>query len=1125
MPYACPVNGTSGSLKSSQASLKSTTSAINTTPQVNNPSKIQLNPKKDPSMFQLYNDEEEDDEDEDEDEDEEPLSIPKRNNSTLPRLKPKSQPITYGVNQTPIRHPLIHGRSSTHRHNLNAGGISKLTVNVEQILKFPKESTHAYSYAHLAPNSLSVRLSILKRSLEILLDRPDLLNNKENEFGFNNSAGLNLDIDGFINQVSNDKEENERKISISSNASSAALSALFYNSNSNANSSSGSSSKSSLDKSAHVGLKTLIKILKENELKDDNTTTKKALAKNLHDLSLSTYLNDEDENSESQLKVKLLHAVATPFYESVNQTPLMSLNTGASTLALSSLQNNQSSVSSATNSKFFHSSQRNTPQAVVTCELNDPWNLKAANDLSCLIFGVSKNSLRILTLLDLISPDSRDFVFNRLIENSLTKNDIIFSGEIVAIAKSGNKLTWASLWAKKKGNLIICMFDQVPCDSIDLIVNFDGFNIDSFKKISGGAFFNNISAKKNMNELINNFGEFIENSRIENTENIPKIIFDSYSINEKRYFTIKKSGFNIPCAIASTVIDENDSIAKLKIHTMPYIAGVFVISAEDYKLLSFNESISKNLFGLNEKQLLNGSINKIIPNFEKIMKFITNNLKNLKIIPGLVLPEHFFRQIDCLVNNQKNEAFLNSVGLDAIHADGSIIKVDIQLRCPQVDTLLLWITHSRSVFSNKFEKKGVTFHETTKDEDSNSSLKHNKQSSIGSEDSEFEDHGELPSQLSLLKEHEIQSISRSSSVRSNFHTASSSASSTTSVSTNSISSKRSNVDIKELTTLSTEDSNEHKKPGIDLETYKILDSSMSEETLLKIENETIQRHKSRSKYYPKTIGLARRDKSFTEFKILKKMGQGAYGKVVLAENKQDSNYRVVIKLIIKERILVDTWVRDRKLGTIPSEIQVMATLNDNPHPNIMRLIDFFEDDDYYYIETPPHGFPSPAIDLFDLIELKESMSELECKSIIKQAVSAVNHLHKYGVVHRDIKDENLIIDSNGVIKLIDFGSAAYIKQGPFDVFVGTLDYAAPEVLNGQPYDGKPQDVWSMGILIYTLIYKENPFYNVDEIMEGELRIPFIMSPLSLKLIEKILQRDIKLRPTITEILDDDWLKE
>jgi serine/threonine protein kinase len=79
--------------------------------------------------------------------------------------------------------------------------------------------------------------------------------------------------------------------------------------------------------------------------------------------------------------------------------------------------------------------------------------------------------------------------------------------------------------------------------------------------------------------------------------------------------------------------------------------------------------------------------------------------------------------------------------------------------------------------------------------------------------------------------------------------------------------------------------------------------------------------------------------------------------------------------------------------------------------------------------------------------------------------------------------------------LIDFGSSAFVKPHgkQFSTFCGTLDYAAPEILLGQKYDGPPQDVWAMGILLYTLVYKENPFYNMDEIISGSLRLPFHLS--------------------------------
>ncbi|KAK2070181.1 hypothetical protein P8C59_004698 [Phyllachora maydis] len=263
-------------------------------------------------------------------------------------------------------------------------------------------------------------------------------------------------------------------------------------------------------------------------------------------------------------------------------------------------------------------------------------------------------------------------------------------------------------------------------------------------------------------------------------------------------------------------------------------------------------------------------------------------------------------------------------------------------------------------------------------------------------------------------------------------------------------------------------------------------------------------------------------KTIDDFVILEDMGQGAYGQVKLARYR-DSSKKSVLKYVTKKRILVDTWTRDRRLGTVPLEIHVLDFLRKDGlrHPNMVEMEDFFEDETNYYIEMVPHGLP--GMDLFDYIELRTNMEEAESRSIFVQVARAVHHLHtKAHVVHRDIKDENVIMDGEGNIKLIDFGSAAYIKSGPFDVFVGTIDYAAPEVLAGKPYGGKEQDVWALGILLYTIIYKENPFYSIDEIMDRDLRVPYTISDESIDLVRRMLDRDVAQRATIEQVLEHRW---
>ena len=90
---------------------------------------------------------------------------------------------------------------------------------------------------------------------------------------------------------------------------------------------------------------------------------------------------------------------------------------------------------------------------------------------------------------------------------------------------------------------------------------------------------------------------------------------------------------------------------------------------------------------------------------------------------------------------------------------------------------------------------------------------------------------------------------------------------------------------------------------------------------------------------------------------------------------------------------------------------------------------------------------------------------------------------------------------------------------------GLLDYAAPEVLQGKSYRGREQDIWALGILLYTLVYKENPFYSIDEILDHELRIPWIMSESNIDLIRAMLDRDVEARLDVLGVMEHGWCRE
>eukprot|EP00158_Paraphelidium_tribonemae_P009253 Partr_v1_DN28812_c1_g1_i2_m33641 putative PAS domain containing serine threonine kinase len=283
---------------------------------------------------------------------------------------------------------------------------------------------------------------------------------------------------------------------------------------------------------------------------------------------------------------------------------------------------------------------------------------------------------------------------------------------------------------------------------------------------------------------------------------------------------------------------------------------------------------------------------------------------------------------------------------------------------------------------------------------------------------------------------------------------------------------------------------------------------------------------TRVKSPPVKESIKFKDRKMADYEIVQKIGEGAFGVVQLAKLKpqlsgENEGPLVVIKSIIKQRILLETYTNDKELGVVTREIQILNYLRKHPHPNITKITGIFSDRDNIHMEMALHG---SGMDLFDYIEFNRRLSEADIRFIFKQACEAVAHLHSHKIVHRDIKDENIVIDSRARIQLIDFGSAAWISDTPFKVFCGTLDYASPEVLAGAPYTGPPQDIWALGILLYTLIYKESPFCNVDEIMAARPKFTFKLSRDSFNLTVGMLEPEPLKRPTIEEVLADKWFK-
>ncbi|XP_010116636.1 PREDICTED: PAS domain-containing serine/threonine-protein kinase, partial [Chlamydotis macqueenii] len=255
------------------------------------------------------------------------------------------------------------------------------------------------------------------------------------------------------------------------------------------------------------------------------------------------------------------------------------------------------------------------------------------------------------------------------------------------------------------------------------------------------------------------------------------------------------------------------------------------------------------------------------------------------------------------------------------------------------------------------------------------------------------------------------------------------------------------------------------------------------------------------------------------YNTLSLIGKGSFGFVWTGRSKKDDQ-EVVVKFIWKERVLEDCWVDDPDLGRVTQEIAILLKLQ---HPNIIKVLDVFENEHFFQLVMEKHG---SGLDLFTFIDNQPNLDEPLASYIFRQLVSAVGYLHCRNILHRDIKDENIVIAEDFTIKLVDFGSTAYMEPGKlFYTFCGTIEYCSPEVLSGKPYHGPELEMWSLGVTLYTLVFGENPFCELEEAMAAVLNPPQPVSKGLMDLIAGLLQPVPELRTTLAMLVEDYWLKQ
>ncbi|XP_034973570.1 MAP/microtubule affinity-regulating kinase 4 isoform X6 [Zootoca vivipara] len=252
------------------------------------------------------------------------------------------------------------------------------------------------------------------------------------------------------------------------------------------------------------------------------------------------------------------------------------------------------------------------------------------------------------------------------------------------------------------------------------------------------------------------------------------------------------------------------------------------------------------------------------------------------------------------------------------------------------------------------------------------------------------------------------------------------------------------------------------------------------------------------------------------YRLLKTIGKGNFAKVKLARHILTGR-EVAIKIIDK------TQLNPTSLQKLFREVRIMKGLN---HPNIVKLFEVIETEKTLYLVMEY----ASAGEVFDYLVSHGRMKEKEARAKFRQIVSAVHYCHQKNIVHRDLKAENLLLDADANIKIADFGfSNEFTLGSKLDTFCGSPPYAAPELFQGKKYDGPEVDIWSLGVILYTLVSGSLPFdgQNLKELRErvlrGKYRVPFYMSTDCENILRRFLVLNPSKRCTLEQIMKDKWI--
>ena len=264
------------------------------------------------------------------------------------------------------------------------------------------------------------------------------------------------------------------------------------------------------------------------------------------------------------------------------------------------------------------------------------------------------------------------------------------------------------------------------------------------------------------------------------------------------------------------------------------------------------------------------------------------------------------------------------------------------------------------------------------------------------------------------------------------------------------------------------------------------------------DNDNLMNNSFQHKDFSKKISLK-------DFKILKKLGKGAFGKVLLVHNEELNKY-FAMKILKKKFI-----EKNKQQIHIKTERKILEIIE---HPFVAKLYYAFQNSEKLYMLTEY----MPGGEMFYHLHKDIYFSEERTKFYISEIILALIYLHKKNIIYRDLKPENILLDEQGHIKLTDFGLSKIVNNINKDktyTICGTPEYVAPEVLLNKGYN-KSADWWSLGIVLYEMLCGETPFKEARERLDINIYYKPIyqnklISDTAFDLIQKLCEINVNLR--------------